>query len=86
MSCLFNSLSYFQPKENEVIHDSFKIRQTICDFLLNENDNKNYWHAICPGQIAEFEGCSLENYVSRMRSTSTWGGALEIIGFINTMF
>jgi len=66
MSCLFNSLSYF-------IHEtSTDIRQQICDYLENNN-------MIIEGLDTKFI-LEMENmaYVQHMRSSSTWGGAIEI--------
>ena len=80
MSCLFNSLSAFHPMINGEIHDSYKIRQTICDFL--QKDNPNDWDNFSPSQFIAFEGMTLNDYVLRMRSTSTWGGAIEISTFV----
>tara|TARA_B100000424_G_C22944224_1_gene502453 strand:+ start:3452 stop:3802 length:351 start_codon:yes stop_codon:yes gene_type:complete len=66
MSCLFNSFSYF------LTEDSFSIRQKICDYLENNGP-------IIEGLETNFI-LSIENsnYISNMRSTSTWGGAIEI--------
>lgn len=73
MSCLFNSLSYF-------VHiESYTLRQKICDYLQQNTilfDNLN-----CEQVIQLETGHSLNNYVNKMRSVSTWGGAIEIIVF-----
>ena len=85
MSCLFNSLSRFTPGVSSV-----ELRQKICDFLLLDNLEKYNIPETCsiessdikPSDVAEIEGMTLVQYVSKMRSPSTWGGALEIAAFI----
>jgi hypothetical protein len=66
MSCLFNSLSYFIRKS------SYDIRQDVCNYLERNMP-------IIEGLDTHFI-LSLENpnYISHMRRTSTWGGAIEI--------
>ena len=66
MSCLFNSLSHF------IKLDSFGIRQMICDYL---QENKPIIDGMETRDILLFEG---NNYIAQMRSSSTWGGAIEI--------
>ena len=66
MSCLFNSLSYF------IKEDSFKIRQTICDYLEKNNPIID---GLDTKEILKYEN---DNYIQHMRHTSTWGGAIEI--------
>ena len=66
MSCLFNSLSYF------IKDDSFKIRQTICDYL---EQNKPIIDGLDTTEILKYEN---NNYIQNMRNTCTWGGAIEI--------
>lgn len=66
MSCLFNSLSYFLP------HSSNEIRQQICDYL---EANKPIIESMETRQILTMEK---SNYISYMRQSSTWGGAIEI--------
>jgi hypothetical protein len=66
MSCLFNSLSYFLNQ------DSYSIRQQICDYL--ENNNK-IMEDIDTTIILNLEN---NDYITTMRNTSTWGGAIEI--------
>jgi len=66
MSCLFNSLSYF------IKDDSFKIRQTICDYL---HENKPIIDGLETREILGYEN---PNYIQNMRNPSTWGGAIEI--------
>ena len=66
MSCLFNSLSHF------IQENSFMIRQKICDYLESN-------HAIMDGLETKFIlELDSKNYINQMRSTSTWGGAIEI--------
>ena len=69
MSCLFNSLSYF------INEDSFIIRQMICDYL---QENKDIIDGIETHEVLKFECDSAESYISNMRITSSWGGAIEI--------
>ena len=66
MSCLFNSLSYF------INIDSYTIRQLICNYL---QENKPIIDGLSTDTILEYEN---NNYISNMRQTSTWGGAIEI--------
>lgn len=67
MSCLFNSLSYF------IKESSFDIRQKICDYIER---NEPLIDGLETKEILKYEGGS--GYISRMRNTSTWGGAIEI--------
>lgn len=69
MSCLFNSLSYFIPE------DSCKIRQLICDYL---QENKPIIDGLETYEVIKFENADTNKYISNMRLTSTWGGAIEI--------
>ncbi len=69
MSCLFNSLSYF------IKEHSFNIRQQICDYL---QQNKPIIDGLETSEILKFENNDINAYISNMRSTSTWGGAIEI--------
>lgn len=84
MSCLFNSLSKFIPDIS-----SSELRQKICDFLLLDNLEKYNIVNTCslesdikPSDVTSLEGMTLGEYVAKMRSPSTWGGALEIAAFI----
>ncbi len=75
MSCLFNSLSAF------VSEDSFTIRQRICDYLTTD---PNLMDGIPASLVIEWEnGSNMKDYIERMRSTSTWGGSIEIKSFVN---
>jgi len=69
MSCLFNSLSHFFPE------DSFTIRQQICDYL---QAGKPIIEGLETHEVLTFESNNVDSYISNMRSTSTWGGAIEI--------
>lgn len=69
MSCLFNSLSYF------VNEDSYTIRQMICDFL---EANKPIIHGMETHEVLALENGNSTNYITSMRLSSTWGGAIEI--------
>uniref|UniRef100_A0A6C0F666 OTU domain-containing protein n=1 Tax=viral metagenome TaxID=1070528 RepID=A0A6C0F666_9ZZZZ len=69
MSCLFNSLSYF------IKEDSYKIRQTICDYL---KENKPIIDGLQTIDVIKFERNNPDNYIENMRVISTWGGAIEI--------
>ena len=66
MSCLFNSLSYF------INTDSYTTRQLICNYL---QENKPIIDGLSTDTILQYEN---NNYISNMRKTSTWGGAIEI--------
>ena len=66
MSCLFDSISYF------LRIDSFQSRQKICDYL---ESNQEILSGIDTKLILNMED---PNYINKMRSTTTWGGALEI--------
>ena len=69
MSCLFNSLSYF------VNEDSYKMRQTICDYL---QENKPIIDGLETRDILNNEATDKNSYITNMRQTSTLGGAIEI--------
>jgi len=66
MSCLFNSLSYF------ISETSNNIRQKICDYI---EQNKPILEGIETKDIITYEE---NNYIANMRSTNTWGGAIEL--------
>lgn len=69
MSCLFNSLNYF------IKEGSYEIRQKICDYL---QDNKPIIDGLETNDVLIFENQNVNNYITNMRLTSTWGGAIEI--------
>jgi hypothetical protein len=71
MSCLFNSMSHF-IKEDGGPH---AIRQRICDYLQN---NLPILDGMETRDILQLEALSYEHYISNMRKSSTWGGAIEI--------
>lgn len=73
MSCLFQSLSFFMINNNPD-----QLRQEICDFLLS---NPNLVDEITFEQITLLDGMNKEQYVSEMRRSETWGGAIEIKAF-----
>ena len=66
MSCLFNSLSHFIPET------SFDLRQKICQYL---QDNKPILDGLDTAFVLSLEH---PHYIQNMRSTSTWGGGIEI--------
>ena len=74
MSCLFNSLSYFIKQIS-----SDQLRNIICDYLLS---NPNLFDVVDAKNATEWEsGMDLDQYVSKMRNTTTWGGGIEIKAF-----
>ena len=73
MSCLFVALARFIPGTTAT-----QLRHDICDHL-SENPMLNDLRA---SEYVKIEtGETLEIYIKRMRSTLTWGGALEIKAF-----
>ena len=73
MSCLFHSLSRF------VGEDSSTLRKKICDYLAT---NPTLFGDVTASSTMEWDGVR-GDYVQDMRSTSTWGGAIEIKAFCN---
>lgn len=69
MSCLFNSLSHF------IDEDSLQIRLKICDYL---QENNPIIDGIETHEVLRFENANVHDYITNMRFTSTWGGAIEI--------
>lgn len=67
MSCLFNSLNYF------IKIGSNNIRQHICNYL---QQNKPIIDGLETRTVLQFENNN--QYISNMRSQSTWGGGVEI--------
>ena len=66
MSCLFDSLSRYLPGS------SINIRTKICDYLKQNNkiiDGMN---------TRDILTLETTDYITKMRKTSTWGGAIEI--------
>jgi hypothetical protein len=76
MSCLFNSLSYFNKQIS-----ADQLRQIICDYLLS---NPKILDTLDATIVTGWEmGCSLEQYVDIMRKSNTWGGGIEIRSYCN---
>jgi hypothetical protein len=77
MSCLFNTLSKF------IELNSNELRENICNYLQNNPilyEDMKAENAI----VWSNEGYkNIEQYIEMMRSTSTWGGAIEIKAFCN---
>lgn len=71
MSCLFNSMSYFIKEEL----GPTGIRNRICDYL---EKNLPILEGMETCDVLKMEAPSAEHYISNMRKTSTWGGAIEI--------
>ena len=67
MSCLFNSMSHFLPIS------SAQIRSDICGYLAA---NRPLIDGLETRQILEMDAGS--DYIAKMRSSSTWGGGIEI--------
>jgi hypothetical protein len=74
MSCLFNSFSAI------IGEPSSAIRSRICDWLATNPVLSEDMHAADTIMIES--GLPLDRYVQRMRSTHTWGGAIEIRAFV----
>jgi hypothetical protein len=68
MSCLFNALAHFLPESGSTI------RQKICDYLVQ---NEKLMDGLDTQFILSLDG-SAEAYLTEMRKSSTWGGAIEI--------
>jgi hypothetical protein len=51
------------------------IRQRICDYL---EKNLPILEGMETRDVLEMEASSSQNYISKMRKSSTWGGAIEI--------
>jgi hypothetical protein len=66
MSCLFNSISF------HISEPSNTIRNKICDYL---KQNKKIMDGISTKDVLKFES---SNYITEMRKSTTWGGAIEI--------
>ena len=71
MSCLFNSMSHFIKEE----WGPTGIRNRICDYL---EKNLPILEGMETCDVLKMEAPSAEHYISNMRKTSTWGGAIEI--------
>jgi hypothetical protein len=71
MSCLFNSMSHF-IKEDGCPNG---IRQRICDYL---EKNLPILEGMETCDVLQLEAPTAAHYISKMRKSSTWGGAIEI--------
>ena len=71
MSCLFNSMSYFIKED----WGPTGIRQRICDYL---EKNLPILEGMETCNVLEMEASTAAHYISNMRNSSTWGGAIEI--------
>ncbi len=71
MSCLFNSIQRALNVTNT--------REKICDYMLNNSnecingDTVKYWI-----QLTCSNGETIDTYIKKMKSSSTWGGGLEL--------
>ena len=70
MSCLFRALSYFHEGVSTA-----QMRDTICHHL---SQNPILGGAPAADMISWETGMQLGQYVNRMRSSTEWGGAIEI--------
>ena len=75
MSCLFNSFSALVGEPPQAI------RGRICDWLTT--DPVLIDDVSASTVVLVESGKELAPYVSHMRSTSTWGGAIEIRAFVH---
>lgn len=75
MSCLFNSLSRLTGESAQ------QIRLKICDYLIN--DPALYEDLSASLAVSIEKKMELPVYIQKMRSPSTWGGAIEIRAFVN---
>ena len=73
MSCLFNSLSYYEK------NDSPTIRAHICDYLQTD---PMLYDVKASDWVKWEKNLDLNSYVTQMRSHSTWGGAMEIRSYV----
>jgi hypothetical protein len=64
-------MSYFIKEERGAIG----IRQRICDYL---EQNLPILEGMKTHDVLKMEAPSADHYISNMRNTSTWGGAIEI--------
>ena len=76
MSCLFNTLCKFVDLNGK------QLRENICSYMRN---NPIIIDEIKIEQFVEGhdEFNNIEEYVDKMKNTSTWGGAIEIKLFCN---
>jgi len=71
MSCLFNSMSHFIKEDC----GATGIRQRICDYL---EKNLPILEGMETCDVLQLEAPTAAHYISNMRHSSTWGGAIEI--------
>lgn len=71
MSCLFNSMSHFIKED----WGPTGIRQRICEYL---EKNLPILEGMETRDVLELEAPTAAHYISNMRNSSTWGGAIEI--------
>ena len=71
MSCLFNSMSHFIKEDG----GPNGIRQRICDYL---EKNLPILEGMETHDVLQLEAPTAAHYISKMRKSSTWGGAIEI--------
>jgi hypothetical protein len=75
MSCLFNSIGALTGE------DPGALRHHICDYIAS---NPQLIEGVNSNDVVQWEsGMSLESYVSEMRKTSTWGGAIEVKAYVD---
>ena len=77
MSCLFDTLSV------HVSLSSQELRNNICNYL---KDNPRMFDDVKASDYVKWnnEGYGdLQSYISRMRNSGSWGGAIEIKAFCN---
>ena len=80
MSCLFRALAHFVKCDHLDINENI-MRNIICTYLSN---NPKMSEDIKAKDFIEWEnGKSLDDYVSHMQNSSSWGGAIEIKAFCN---
>lgn len=77
MSCLFESLGRLTGYEPS------RMRAGLCNYL--SSDPVLYSDGTRASQVVVWESGArnLDDYVRRMRSSSTWGGAIEIKAFVD---
>lgn len=76
MSCLFRTLSHFISGVSTT-----QMRKLICDYL---SKNPKLFDNVDANNITSWgDNMSLDNYVNKMRRSSTWGGGIEIKCFCN---
>ena len=71
MSCLFNNMSHFIKED----WGPTGIRQRICEYL---EKNLPILEGMETRDVLELEAPTAAHYISNMRNSSTWGGAIEI--------